>query len=164
MSVVEHHEVVQTGDARTDTKVATTRMVVSPGQVIAGVVGLVIAVVGVIAVARGGIDSSLNVPIVRAAGFDQSAMLGSIELGLGLLLVLGALSYAARGLIIAVGVIMVLGGVLLGAAGPDILRDVGTVHGTGWAIMVAGIVAIVAGSLGRLVRTRHSVKTTQNEG
>jgi hypothetical protein len=159
MSVVEHHDVVETGEKRTETKVATTRLVLSPGQVLAGVLGLMIAVIGVMTVARGGIDSSLNQPIVRAAGFDQSAMLGSIELGLGLLLILGALSYAARGLIVAVGVVMVLGGVLLGAAGPTILRDIGTVHGTGWAIMVGGIIAIVAGSLGRIVRTRRSVKT-----
>lgn len=160
MSVIEHHEVVENGDARTDTKVATTRLVVSPGQVIGGVLGLVIAVIGIMTVARAGIDSSMNVPMVRAAGFDQSAMLGAIELGLGLLLILGALSYAARGLIVAVGVAMVLGGVFIGAAGSTILRDVGTVHGTGWALMVGGIIAVVAGSLGRLIRTRHSVKTT----
>jgi hypothetical protein len=159
MSVVEHHDVVETGDARTETKVATTRLVVSPGQVLAGVLGLVIAVIGVMTVSRGGIDSSLNEPIVRAAAFDQSALLGSIELGLGLLLILGALSYAARGLIIGVGVVMVLGGVFLGAAGSTILRNVGTVHGTGWAIMVGGITAMVAGSLGRIIRTRRSVKT-----
>ena len=159
MSVEEHHEVVETGDARTETTVATTRLAVSPGQVLAGVLGLVIAVIAIMTVARAGIDSSMNEPIVRAASFDQSAMLGSIELGLGLLLILGALSYAARGLIVAVGVIMVLGGVLLGASGPTILHDVGTVHGTGWAIMVCGIIAIVAGSLGRIVRTRHSIKT-----
>jgi hypothetical protein len=98
--------------------------------------------------------------MVRVAGLDQSAMLGAIELGLGLLLILGALSVAARGLIVAIGVVMVLGGVLLGAANATILRDVGTVHGTGWVIMVGGIVAIVAGSLGRMIRTSHSVKTT----
>jgi hypothetical protein len=160
MSVVEHHEVVETGDARTETRVATSRLVVSPGQVIAGALGLVIAVIGIMAVARGGIDGSLNVPMVRTAGLDQSAMLGVAELGVGLLLVLGALSYAARSLIVAVGVVMVLGGVLLGAAGTAILRDVGTVHRTGWAIMIAGIIAIVAGSLGRMIRTRHSVKTS----
>jgi hypothetical protein len=160
MSVEEHHDVVETGDARTETRVATSRLVVSPGQVLAGVLGLVIAVIGVITVSRAGIDSSMNDPIVRAAGFDQSALLGSIELGLGLLLILGALSYAARGLIVGVGVVMVLGGVFLGAAGSTILRDVGTVHGTGWAIMVGGIIAIVAGSLGRIIRTRRSVKTT----
>ncbi len=54
---------------------------------------------------------------------------------------------------------MVLGGVFLGAAGPTILRDVGTVQRTGWVIMVGGIVAIVAGSLGRMIRTRRTVKT-----
>lgn len=160
MSVVEHHEVVEDGAERTETRVASSRLVVSPGQVIAGGLGLVIAVIGIMAVARGGIDGSLNVPMVRTAGLDQSAMLGLAELGLGLLLVLGALSYAARSLIVAVGVVMVLGGVLIGAAGTTILRDLGTVQRTGWAIMIAGIIAIVAGSLGRLVRTRHSVKTT----
>jgi len=160
MSVVEHHDVVETGDTRTDTRVASSRLVVSPGQVIAGVLGLIVAVIGVIAVARGGIDSSMNVPMVRTAGLDQSAMLGAAELGIGLLLILGALSYAARPLIITVGVVMVLGGVLIGAANTTILRDIGTVHGTGWVIMVGGIIAIVAGSLGRMIRTRHSVKTT----
>jgi len=159
MSVIEHHDVVESGDERTDTRVATTRLVVSPGQVIAGVLGLVVAVIAVMTVSRGGIDSTLNVPMVRVAGLDQSAMLGAIELVVGLLLILGALSYAARGLIVGIGVVMVLGGVFLGAAGPSILRDVGTVHGTGWVIMAGGIIAIVAGSLGRMIRTRRTVKT-----
>jgi hypothetical protein len=160
MSIAEHHDVIESGDNRTETSTATTRLVVSPGQVISGVLGLVIAVIGIMTVSRGGIDGSLNVPMVRVAGIDQSAMLGAIELGLGLLLILGALSYATRGLTIAVGVVMVLGGVLLGAAGTTILRDVGTVHRTGWVLMVGGIVAIVAGSLGRMIRTRRTVKTT----
>ena len=159
MSYVEHHDVVQAGALRSETRTATSRVVVSPGQIVAGALGLVVAIVGVMTVARAGIDSSMNEPIVRAAGFDQSAILGAIEVGLGLLLILGALSYAARGLIIAVGVIMVLGGVFIGAAGSDLLHDVGAVHSTGWAIMVAGIIAIVAGSLGRMVRTQRSVKS-----
>jgi hypothetical protein len=163
MSVVEHHDVVETGDTRTDTRVASSRLVVSPGQVIAGVLGLAVAAIGIMAVSRGGIDSTLNVPMVQTAGLDQSAMLGAAELGVGLLLVLGALSYAARALIVGVGVVMVLGGVALGAGGTAILRDVGTVHRTGWVIMVGGIIAIVAGSLGRMIRTRHSVKTNQQE-
>jgi hypothetical protein len=158
MSVVEHRDVYEDGNSRTETRVARSRIVVSPGQVIAGGLGLVLAIVGVITVARAGIDGTLNVPIVRAGGFDQSAMVGLAELGFGLLLVLGALSYAARGFVVFVGVLMV-GGVLVGAGGPTILNDVGAVHGTGWAIMVCGIIAIVAGSLGRLVKTRSSVTT-----
>jgi predicted exporter len=52
MSVVEHHDVVETGDTRTDTRVSSSRLVVSPGQVIAGILGLVMAVIGIVAVAR----------------------------------------------------------------------------------------------------------------
>lgn len=157
MSYVQHHDVVEAGDLRTETRTATSRVVVSPGQVVAAALGFIVAIVGIITVSRAGIDSSMNVPIVRAAGFNQSAMLGAIEVGLGLLLILGALSYAARGLVIGVGVIMLLGGVFIGAAGPHILHDIGTVHSTGWAIMVAGIIAIVAGSLGRIVRTQRRI-------
>jgi hypothetical protein len=159
MSVVEHRDTYESPDVRTDTTIASTRIAIGPGQVIAGTLGLAIAVIGAITAARGTIDSSLNVPMVRTAGFDQSAMLGLIELGLGLVLILGAMSYAARGLVVAVGVLMVAGGVVIGAAGPTLLRDLGTVHGTGWALAVAGIVAVAAGSMGRIVRTRNRVTT-----
>jgi len=54
---------------------------------------------------------------------------------------------------------MVLGGVFIGAAGPAILHDLVTVHGTGWVIMVGGIIAIVAGCMGRLIRTHNRVTT-----
>jgi hypothetical protein len=159
MSVVEHRDTYESPDVRADRTVESTRVAISPGQVIAFALGLALAIIGAITAARGTIDSSLNVPMVRTAGFDQSAMMGLIELGLGLLLVLGALSYALRGLVVTIGVLMVAGGVVIGAASSTLLRDLGTVHGTGWALCVAGIVAIVAGSMGRIVRSRHTVRT-----
>jgi hypothetical protein len=159
MSIVEHHDVVGVGSTRAEQRRTISRFVFSPGQILAGVLGLVMAVVGIVTASRAGIDSSLNVPVVQVAGLHQSAMLGLIELGLGLLLVLGASSYAARDLVIFIGVVMVIGGVVLGAAGATILHNVGAVHDTGWTIMAGGIVAIVAGSLGRLIRTRRSITT-----
>jgi len=159
MTISEHRDIVQTPDVRTETKVSTARMVWSPGQVITAILGIVIAVIGVIATSRGGIDGSLNTPVVRVADLQHSALLGLLELGTGLLLILGALNYAARGLIVTVGVAMVIGGVILGAAGPTILRDIGTEQRTGWAIMVGGIIAIVAANLGRVIQTRRSVTT-----
>jgi hypothetical protein len=157
MTISEHRDIVQAGDVRTETKVSSSRIVWSPGQILTGVLGIVTAVIGVIAISRGGIDGSLNTPVVRVAGLEHSALLGLCELGAGLLLVLGALSYATRGLIVAVGVAMVVGGVIIGAAGSTILRDIGTAHRTGWAIMIGGIIAIVAANLGRVIQTRHSV-------
>ena len=158
MSIVEHREVVDTGDLRSETRATSSRFVFSPGQILAGILGIVVAVIGVIAMSRAGLDGSLNKPVVDVAGTDQSAMLGIAEFALGLLLVLGALNYAARWLIAFVGVVMVIGGVVLGAASSTILEDVGTSQGTGWAIMVGGIIAIVAASLGVFIRTRRSVE------
>ena len=156
--MVEHREVVDSGDVRSETRATSSRFVFSPGQIIAGILGLVVAIIGIIAVSRGGIDDSLNVPVVSVAGTDQSAMLGLMEFGAGLLLVLGALSYALRWLVAFVGVVMIVGGVVLGAASAEILQDIGTSQGTGWAIMVGGIIAVVAASLGTIVRTRRSVE------
>ena len=156
--MVEHREVVDSGDVRSETRATSSRFVFSPGQIIAGILGLVVAIIGIIAVSRGGIDDSLNVPVVSVAGTDQSAMLGLMEFAAGLLLVLGALSYALRWLVAFVGVVMIVGGVVLGAASAEILQDIGTSQGTGWAIMVGGIIAVVAASLGTIVRTRRSVE------
>ena len=159
MSIIEQHDVVQSGNARVETRASSSRLVISPGQVLAGALGLVTAIIGIITLSRAGIDGTLNVPMVNAAGLHQSAMVGLGELVVGLLLILGASSYVNRGLVVGLGVLMVLGGVLIGAAGSTILRDLGTVHSTGWTIMVGGIIAIVAGCMGRLVRTRRSVTT-----
>lgn len=156
--MIEHREVVDSGAARSETRVAASRFVFSPGQILAGVLGLVLSIIGIIAISRGGIDGSLNTPVVDVAGTDQSAMLGLAEFALGLLLVLGALNYSARSLVAFVGVVMVIGGVVLGAANTDILHDVGTSQGTGWAIMVGGIIAVVAASLGRIIRTSRRVE------
>jgi hypothetical protein len=156
--MIEHREVVDTGNIRSERRVAASRFVFSPGQILAGILGIVVAIIGIIAVARAGIDGSLNVPAVSVAGTDQSAMLGLAEFAAGLLLILGAMNYAFRGLIAFVGVVMVIGGVVLGAANSTILQDVGTSQGTGWVIMVGGIIAIVAASLGRIIRTRRSVE------
>ncbi len=162
MSVIEQRDTYESPDVTRQTNVAATRVAIGPGQVIAFALGLAIAIIGAITAARGTIDSSLNVPMVRTAGFDQSALVGLVELGLGVLLVLGALSYAARWLVVTVGVLMVVGGVVVGAAGPTVLRNLGTVNGTGWAITVAGVIAIVAGSMRRIVRTRNRVTTNES--
>ena len=68
------------------------------------------------------------------------------------------MSYAPRWLIAFVGVVMIVGGVVLGAARLDILQDIGTSQETGWAIMVGGIIAVVAASLGTFIRTKRSVE------
>src|ERR1700753_2378932 len=95
MSVYREQEVVDTPVGRT-TAVAHTRRF-SPGQMLSGGVGLLLAVVGIIAVTRTGVDSTLNTPVTSIVGLTHSAIIGFIELGAGLLLLVGSADAAFRG-------------------------------------------------------------------
>ena len=138
---------------------SSTTMMLSPGSVIAGILGIAVAFLGALAMYRAGLDGTLDRPVVRTGAFNMSAQLGIATFVAGLLLVLGALSYATRGLIIAVGVVMVVGGVVMGSMSAQLLRDVGTTRGTGWAFVVGGVIAVAAASLGRIIRTSKRLET-----
>jgi len=74
-----------------------------PGQILGGIVGVTFCVLGVLAVARAGIDSTLNVTVVNVAGFQQSAALELGEVIVGLLMIAGAVTVWNRSLMGFVG-------------------------------------------------------------
>lgn len=146
MSYLVRREAVVTNTSAQDARVGVSRSLAGLGQAVLAGLGLFLSVVGILAVYRARLDGSLNVPVVRASWFNLSAMVGLAVLALGLVLVLGAASFALRNVGAVVGVIMVVGGVILGAGGRAILRDVGAPQATGWAIMAGGVVALAAWS------------------
>ena len=138
------HQVVGTQDGYVAESVESrSRFAMSPGQLLGGGVGLVTTVIGVIAVTRGGIDTSLNVPVHMVAGLHQSAMVGVAEIILGLLLVAGAASAWDRALLGFVGGLMFVGGIIVAAASIRMLGDLGTDHATGWTMLIGGVIAMV---------------------
>ena len=60
----------------------------SPDAILAALVGIVMLVVGLIAVVRAGLDSDLREPVVNVLGFSHTALLGLIEVALGAALLL----------------------------------------------------------------------------
>ena len=69
---------------------------IAPDAVIAALAGLVILVVGLIAIIRGGFAGSISDPVVTVVGFTHTTLLGLIEIGIGLaLLISGATSSRA---------------------------------------------------------------------
>lgn len=56
--------------------------------------GVALAVLGVVALVRTGIDGTWYSPVVEVAGIDHTPLLGAIEVGVGALLVLAALAGA----------------------------------------------------------------------
>jgi membrane-bound ClpP family serine protease len=132
----------------------------SPGQVLGGAVGVVLVIFGIIAVTRTGIDSHLNTPVTNIMGMNQSAWVGIAELAVGLLLILSAADIAFRGVMGALGVLLVIGGVVVAAADLKMLLDIGTEHATGWFAIIMGAIALLGAMLPSFTR---STRTTTAE-
>lgn len=140
---------------RQQSTVVTRRFSVSPGQILGGLVGLALVVVGVIAVTRTGIRSHLNEPLTDVFGLSQSAAIGLIEVGAGLLVILGAASVELRALMAVVGVLLFAGGLIVAAGSASPLHDLGSDHGTGWFGLVMGAVAMLAAALPTFTRSER---------
>jgi asparagine N-glycosylation enzyme membrane subunit Stt3 len=81
----------------------------APDAVIAALAGLVILVVGLIAVVRGGFDGPMSTPVVEVLGFTHTTLLGLIEIAIGGALLISGATRSRSG--------AVLFGSILGIAG-----------------------------------------------
>lgn len=103
--------------------VAATHTVSSYGSValyaiVAGLVAIVLLILGGITVARAGLDGPLDQPVTNVAGFTATALLGLIELGFGAVLLIAALT-RAREFILFLGIIGAVASII-GIFQPDI--------------------------------------------
>lgn len=69
----------------------------APDAVLAAMAGLVLLLLGLIAVTRAGLDEPLADPVVSVAGFSHTAVLGFIEVGFGLALLLSGATRSRAG-------------------------------------------------------------------
>jgi hypothetical protein len=70
------------GRAVTDRRVRTTRVMrFPPGGVVTAIAGVTMLVIGLIAVARGGLGGSVTEPVVDVMGFNHTPLLGIIDAG-----------------------------------------------------------------------------------
>src|SRR5262249_53693531 len=117
--------VVDDGVRTRSADVETRRFEISPGRWILGIVGLVLGVIGVIVLVRAGVDSSLETPVVKVLGMGHSAIVGLVELGAGVLLVLSAASEATRPLGSLIGALLLVAGVIGAAMSSGNRADLG---------------------------------------
>jgi hypothetical protein len=120
----------------------TTRF--SPAAIIAGVGGVVLLVLGLVTVAKGGLSDPVTEPVVEVFGLTHTPLLGLIETGVGLLLLLCAL-WGARASVIFVGTLIAIAGVVV-VATPDSFTDALAAETSyGWFLIVlGGVVTLVA--------------------
>jgi uncharacterized membrane protein HdeD (DUF308 family) len=162
MALYEHRDVVDTPAGRTTSLARTHRF--SPGQILSGLVGLLLVVFGVIAVTRTGIDSSLNTPVRDIMGLAHSAWVGLFELLMGLLLLIGSADISVRGVAGGVGVILFIAGIVVAAGTGEILLRIGTERATGWFAAVLGAIAVAASLLPTFLRSDRMVESDRGLG
>jgi hypothetical protein len=158
MALYQHHDVVDTPVQRTSAVRRDHRF--SPGQIVSGALGVLLVVIGVIAVTRCGIDSTLNSPTTDILGLTHSSWVGIVEIVGGLLLVVGSADESFRGVAGGVGVLLFLGGIVVAAGSDAMLMHIGTEHATGWFVMVVGAIAIGASMLPTFRRSERVVESS----
>jgi hypothetical protein len=141
-----------------DQRVHDERWSISPARIIGGIVGVVYAVIGIIATVDAGIDSTMNRPVVHVAGLDMSAAVGVGIMVAGLLMLLGASSRGATPLIGAMGVVSLAGGVVGLAASARWMLDIGAARNVGWFLLIGGVICIAAMFFGTTSVHRREVR------
>jgi hypothetical protein len=120
---------------------------VAPGQIVSLVAGVGFIIMGVIAVARAGLDTPLDTPVVEVLGFSHTAWLGLVEIGAGLLLMLAGLDPFARAGSAVLGVLLVIAGVLIQAIPDDLPRQLALDQDMGTPLIVVGVIVALAALL-----------------
>ena len=149
-----------TGPVQRETVQTTTRTRFAPDSVTTGLIGLVMVVIGLIAIIRGGFDGPMSEPVVRVLGFTYTTTLGLIEVGIGLCLLLSAAA-RSRSAEVFFGAVLGIAG-FVGAVQTDSFhKSLALESGMAWLAVVAGFV-IVASALLLPRFARNSTTITQN--
>jgi hypothetical protein len=118
----------------------------APDAIIAAVVGLVILVVGLIAIIRGGFDGPMSDPVVQVAGFTHTTTLGLIEIVIGAaLLIAGATS--SRSGAVFFGALLGIGGFVGAVQTESFTKSLALESSMAWLAVVAAVVVVLSALL-----------------
>lgn len=129
----------------------------APDAAVAATVGLVVLVVGLIAVIRGGFEGSMNVPIVQVLGFSHTTTLGLIEVGLGICLLTAGAMQSRNGAMFF-GLVMGVGGFIGAVQNKSFRTRLALETSMAWLVVVAAIAVVMSALLmPRMAKTSTSI-------
>ncbi len=118
----------------------------APDAIIAAVVGLIVMIVGLLAIVRGGFDGPMETPVVEVLGFTHTTTLGLVEAALGgLLLICGASSWRSGALFF--GSIMAIGGFVGAVQTDSFATSLALESGHAWLLTIGGVIVVVSALL-----------------
>jgi len=133
----------------------------SPAQAVAGILGLVLLIVGGVAMARVGFDS-LTGETATVLGLDHTLLLAIIHIVAGLLF-LGAASrvFGSRSQLIGLGVALVAFGAVVLIEPSPFIDYLGEGRPVGAAHLILGAISLITGITADTVVTTESVVTDE---
>jgi hypothetical protein len=133
----------------------------SPGQIIAGLAGFALIVLGGIALARLGFPGSLTGEATEVAGVAATRLWAIIEIVLGVILLgIAASPYRVRGSLVTMGLLFAAFGVIVAVEPDPFVEPLGMDQQTGTYWLVAGLVLVVVGWISPTVMSserRHAI-------
>ena len=124
------------------------------GPVLAIAAGAALAVVGAVALVRTGIDGTWFRPRVEVLDADHTALLGALEIGAGLLLLLVGLT-GSRVAVAVLGLAMALGATAMAIEPEELQRELAIERWWAWTLAAAGVVLTLAA-----LQAPHERRTT----
>jgi hypothetical protein len=132
----EHHEVRQRH--RT-----IDRRVISPAQIVAGLIGLILVIIGGVVLARVGLDN-LTGDTTAVFGFDHTALMGLIDVIAGLFFLGAAASSGVRGTMIGLSMAAIAFGAIMAIEPNAFDSSLGGASGLGVFYLIIGAVGLLA--------------------
>jgi hypothetical protein len=135
----------------------TTKRGFTWGQALIILAGVASLVFGIGAIALAGLAGSITEPVVNVFGFDHTPLLGVIECGTGVALILAALIPGGRWVAGPIGVAAIAGGALIYAEYDWTQTELAAEQDFAWVPIAIGAVAY----LGAMVPTKKRVTVTR---
>jgi hypothetical protein len=159
--VVHHDQILEQRPWTLEEQHTVTERGFSPGQILILLAGAAALALGIVAVARTGLDGSLSQPVDSVLGWDHTALLGLFEIGAGALLILGGLRPGGRWFGGLVGLAAIVGGILILGRLQWTVDRLGAERDFGWVAIVIGALAVVGAAIPRV--RRRSTRVTRTD-
>ncbi len=131
----------------------------APDAIIAGLIGLVLLVVGLIAITRGGFDGEMSDPVVNVLGFTHTTTLGLIEIGIGVCLLISGATRSRSGALFF-GTVLGIAGFVGAVQTSSFDESLALESAMAWLAVLAGLVVVLSALL--MPRfARHSTTIAQ---
>ena len=134
----------------------------SPGQILLVLAGAASLALGIAAVAVTGLSGPLSEPVDEVLGWNHTALLGLIEIGAGVVMILSGLRAGARWIGGFVGLAAIVGGALILGRLDWTMNELGAERNFGWVAIAIGAVAVIGAAIPRVRRRSRRVAQTHS--